>query len=154
MAKNILILYATNSGGTEFSSGIIEKTLKEAGNNVTVKKVSTSTPDEINNFDVVLFGSPSWDYKGKEGQVHQDYLPFMEKINGMTFKGKQFAVFGLGDTSYAYFTGAATHLEELVKTIEGEKVIDALRIDGFYFDQENNEKLVEQWAKNLSEKLG
>ncbi|MBI2611722.1 flavodoxin domain-containing protein [Candidatus Gottesmanbacteria bacterium] len=153
MAKKVLIIYATNSGGTQISSNIIETIFKQKGQDVILKKVSNINPEEFSSFDLIIFGSPSWDYQGKEGQLHQDYLPFLEKAKGKTFPDKKFAVFGLGDSSYTYFCGSATHLENLVKNLNGQKIGDTLRIDGFYFNQDENSKKVEEWATNLANQL-
>lgn len=151
---NILLIYATNSGGTFLSSGIISEVLKKHQHTVTVKNVRDAKPDDIANYDLIILGSPSWDYQGKEGQPHQDYLPFMEKAQGKSFPDKPFAIFGLGDSSFAYFTGAVDHLENFVKTIGGKLVIDSLRIDGFYFDQDKNSQIITDWAERVANTAG
>ncbi|MBI4067205.1 flavodoxin domain-containing protein [Candidatus Gottesmanbacteria bacterium] len=150
---NILLIYASNSGGTFLSSGIIVDVLKKHQHSVVVKNVREADPSEIGNYDLIILGSPSWDYQGKEGQPHQDYLPFLEKAKDKNFPGKPFAIYGLGDSSFAYFTGAVDHLENFVKNIGGKLITTSLRIDGFYFDQENNEKKVTDWAEDLATKI-
>jgi flavodoxin len=67
----------------------------------------------------------------------------------MTLPGKHFAIFGLGDSAYPQFTGAVNHLEEFVKKLGGKLVIESCRIDGFFFDQENNEKKLTDWSARL-----
>lgn len=152
MAKKVLLIYATNSGGTQFASKTIEDVLKQKDFTITIKKVNDASPTEF-EYDLIIFGSPSWDYKGKEGQLHQDYLPFIESLKEKTFPDKKFAVFGLGDSSYTYFCGSATYLENLVKSLNGQKTGDTLRIDGFYFNQYENSKRIEEWAESLANKL-
>ena len=143
-------MYATNSGGTFMASEMVQSTLSKHNHTVTVKQVHETMPDEFANYDLVVLGSPSWDYEGAEGQPHEDYRPFMEKATGKIFANKPFAIFGLGDRSYTIFTGAVNHLEEFVKKLQGKLVVESLRIDGFYFDQEKNVKLVEEWAEKLA----
>ena len=51
---------------------------------------------------------------------------------------------------YTHFTGAVTVLEKFVDTLGGKRITGSLRIDGFYFNQPENEKTVEKWAEKLS----
>lgn len=150
---NILLIFATNSGGTQIASGIVSEILKDHNHQITVKNVREADPSELANFDLVIFGSPTWDYNGQEGQVHVDYRPFMEKAKGLTLPNKKFAVYGLGDSTYTYFCGAVGHLENFIKNLGGQLITDSLKIDGFYFDQDKNSKIVSDWAENLAAKL-
>lgn len=152
---NVLILYATNSGGTQRASEIIAEVLTGAGMSVTRKKAQEAHPDEIVAYDLTVLASPSWDYQDKEkgrmeGQPHIEMRGFMEKAQGKTFPGHQFAIIGLGDTSYMYFTGAVGHLEKFVEQLGGNRVVDSLRVDGFYFDQDANEAKIRDWAVKLA----
>src|SRR3989337_3398772 len=96
----VFLVFATNSGGTQLASQIIEEALSKNNHQVTVKEVRDTKIDEFNTSDLVILASPSWDYEGLEGQPHPDYAPFMENAKGKRFAGKKFAVFGLGDSSY------------------------------------------------------
>ena len=149
----VLLVFATNSGGTQLASQIIAETLTKNNHQVTVKEVRESAPADFAAYDLIILASPSWDYEGLEGQPHPDYAPFMENAKGKRFAGKKFAVFGLGDSSYTYFCGAADELEKFVKELGGTLVIESLKIDGFYLDQENNSEKLRQWAQNLVQKI-
>jgi flavodoxin len=131
-------------------SQLVEQTLSEQGMQVTRKEVSQTNPDEFGNFDLVVLGSPSWDFEDKEGWPHEDYLPFMEQAKQKSFEGKKFAVFGLGDSSYTQFCGAVAHLEELVKAMKGALITESLKIDGFYFKQEENSEAAKTWAAGVA----
>ena len=143
---NILIVYATYSGGTQEASHIVEQTLKDKGNLVIVKTPSETTVDEVIKNDLVIFGSPSWDIDGKSGQTHEEFPPFLEKLKNTNLENKPFAVFGLGDKSYEHFCGAVDILEQFVKDKKGKLVVESLRINGFFFDQEANTKLLQEWS--------
>lgn len=130
-------------------SQIVEEVFTQNSHTVTRKEVSQTQPDELGNYDLVVLGSPSWDFEDKEGWPHEDYLPFMEQVKGKSFEGKKFAVFGLGDSSYTHFCGAVEHLENIVKEAKGTLVSDSLRIDGFYFNQEQNSEKTREWAKAI-----
>lgn len=150
----ILLIYATNSGGTYLASQIIEEVLTHHNHDVTGKNVREINPDELNDYQVIILGSPSWDYQGKQGQPHEDYLPLLEHIRGKAFPEKLFAIYGLGDSSYTYFCGAVNHLEEVVKQMQGKLLVPSLRVDGFYFAEAKNAQLIRDWAEHLANSVG
>jgi sulfite reductase (NADPH) flavoprotein alpha-component len=150
---NILLLFATNSGATALVTDLVNQSLTGAGHSVSVKNPQEASFEDIQASDVLILASPSWDFADKQGQPHQDYLGFFEKMEGKQTPGKKCAVVGLGDSSYSVFCGAADHLEEFVKKFQGELVVPTLRIDGFYFDQGKNEQLVKDWAQSLVSKI-
>lgn len=145
----VLLIYATNSGGTQMASQTVSDTLTKLGHTVAMKDVRDANPEELDSFEMILFASPSWDYEGKEGQPHEDYLPFIEKFKDNQLKDKQFAILGLGDSSYSHFCGAVDVLTEFVQKLGGKMKTESLKIDGFYFDQEKNTKLIQEWANKL-----
>lgn len=149
----ILILFATNSGGTEVVGKMIEEVLKSKGHEVFCQKVKDADVSSLSSYDLLVLGSPTWDYQTKEGQPHEDFFPFMEKAAGQNFIGKKFAVFGLGDTSYAHFCGAVPILEDFLKKNGGRLVLASLKIDQFFFQEEKNNQLVKEWAEKLAQSL-
>ena len=148
----ILLIYATNSGSTSLAGCIIRDVLAKKYN-VVVKKTVEVDPSELEKYGAIIFGSPSWDFEGKEGQPHQTMLVLMEKLKGTNFSGKPCAVYGCGDTSYTHFCGAVDELEKFVAAEGGKLVMDSLRIDGYYFDLQKNEERVGQWAGALVNSL-
>ncbi|OGG18790.1 hypothetical protein A3D78_02125 [Candidatus Gottesmanbacteria bacterium RIFCSPHIGHO2_02_FULL_39_14] len=149
----ILLVFATNSGGTQLASQIVAETLTKNNHQVTVKEVREVSPADFAAADLIILASPSWDYESLEGQPHPDYRPFMEGIKDQKFAGKKFAVIGLGDSSYTYFCGAVNVLEDFIKKIDGTLVTDSIKIDGFYLDQSTNSQKLDMWAQNLAEKI-
>lgn len=153
----ILVAYATNSSGTLTASKIVAEKLAERQHSVTHKDIREVEPQQLSEYDVIVFGSPSWDYKSPsgrlEGMPHEFFRTFIQKTHGLTFPGKKFAVFGLGDSAYINFCGAADRLESFVESLQGNLVLSSLRIDGFYFDQVNNEAKVASWAEELASVL-
>ncbi len=150
---NILLIYASNSGGTFLASQIVADTLKRHNHAITVKNVKEVNAADLSPYDLVILASPSWDYQGKEGQPHEDYREFMAKFSAKSLTAKSFAILGLGDSSYTYFCGAVGHLEEFVKNLGGKLIIEPLKIDGFYFDQDKNSKIISDWTDKLATKL-
>lgn len=147
---NILLVYATNSGTTQTVAAMIKDQLIAGGQTVTMKDVDEVTPDMFGQYDLVILGSPSWDYEGKEGQPHDHYLPLFDASNGKSFEGKKFAVFGLGDQSYTIFCGAVDHLEDYVKSIKGTLALPSLRIDNYYSTTDASNTAIGDWVKKLT----
>lgn len=127
--------------------------LTATGHTVTMKQVVETTPEDITAAPMVVFGSPSWDFDGKEGMPHEDYLPLMEKLKTVNAENKPFAVFGLGDSSYTHFCGAVDHFEELVKTMKGKLAVPSLRIDKFFSDQTKHMEAINAWTEGLAKAL-
>ncbi len=147
---NIGIFYATYSGGTQAASEFLSQTLQAMGHQVTVKMINEVTFEETLNFDLTIYSSPTWDFEGKEGQAHQDFIAFMEKSKGKSAAGKTFAVFGLGDSSYAHFCSAVNIIEDFVKAAGGTVKSPSLPIDGYLFDTEKNNGLLTEWIKKIT----
>lgn len=145
----ILIAYATYSGSTSQAAQIVTDTLTTSGHTATLKTIAEIAPDELSSYDIIVFGSPSWDYEGKDGYPHGDFMTFINKVGDSRLE-KKFAIFGLGDQSYQHFCGAVDILETFVTKIGGTLVQPSLRINGFYFDNEGNTQKIKEWAQKLS----
>jgi flavodoxin len=155
MKRNILIIYATNSGGTYIASRIIKRIL-EREHNVSLQRASETTPEKLSEFDIVILGSPSWTFGVKEGYPHESFIQLFHRIQDkkQTFNQKYFAVFSCGDSSYTYFGGAADYLKGFVlSTLKGKLLVEPLKIDRFYFNLEKNTALVERWSDKLLKAL-
>lgn len=146
---NILIAYATNSGSTYLVSQMIEEQLE--GHTVQLHDISTMHPDDFLAYDLIIFGSPSWDFEHKEGQPHYKFFQFFREFSDFrTLMGKKCAVFALGDKSYTYFCGAADELTKFVTEKQGELIVEPLKINRFYFsDTEQVKGAIQEWVKSL-----
>ena len=149
----MLLIYASYSSGTATASERVEKILLAKGIQVTRKLVSLVGVQEVDQFDCVIFASPSWMVNSKEGQPHEFYQKFFNNAASLSLAGKKVAVLGLGDTSYMTFCGAVDVLEAFVKEHHGTLIVPSLKVDGFYYDQQTNMKLVEDWANTLAAQL-
>lgn len=151
---NILLVHSTNSGTTQIVAQTITDALAAAGHSVSQKETLAVDPKEFMTYDLVVLGSPSWDYEGKEGQPHEHYLPLFEKSKGVTADGKSFAIFGLGDKSYTYFTGAVDVLEKYAADLKGKLIVPSLRIDTYYQNLPTNTVAIDKWIKILLGAIG
>lgn len=145
---NILILYATNSGGTEMAAQELSQKLA-SGHSVDLKRVLDTNPDEIKAHDLIVLGTPSWDFTDKEGQPHEDYFTFKKGLTSNPFEGKKIAVFGLGDSSYRVYNGGVDELDKWVAEWHGQKVVDSLKIDKFFFNQSEAMQSLDEWATKV-----
>lgn len=153
MNMKILAVYASYSGSTLMASQTVVDTLTAAGNTVVLKTAAEVAAEELTSSDLIILGSPSWDFDGKEGQPHEDFIKFMEAMKNVNLENKPFAVFGLGDSSYMHFCGAVDVLTEFVKTVKGRLVIEPLKIDGYFLDQQKNTQSLADWANKLSKSI-
>lgn len=145
-----MIVYATNSGGTYFAAQKVQEILQKKGYEVALVEAHEVTPETLSEFDLIVFGSNSWNYNNAEGQYHTHFFLLAEKLKNKKYPGKKFAVFALGDASYLQFAGAAQHLEKLVKSIGGTLVVPSLKINRFYADQEEKEQIIADWAVQIT----
>lgn len=146
----ILVTYATNSSSTKTVSNIISEILVKNTHTVTHKDIREIANEELPKYDLLIFGSPSWNYNKLEGQPHEFFTKFMTENADLHLPEKKFAIFGLGDTAYMNFCGAVIHLEEFVAKIGGVLMAPSLKIDGFYFHENENRDKVISWTQNLS----
>ncbi len=137
-----LLIYATYSGSTLEVSNYIASVFTQKGFEIKQKDAREVEPDEFNNYDLIILGSPTWG----EGDAHDLFKRLIEKFDNITLPGKHFAIFGLGDTNYAHFCGAAEQLEEFVKKLNGKLIIKTHKINNFYFNQQEEIPRVENWA--------
>lgn len=144
----MLIAYATNSSGTLVVAGLIKDLLTASNVDAVKKDIRSVKPEAISEFDLVILGSPSWNYNDKEGQPHEFFTKFFQQNDGKV-RFKNTAVFGLGDSAYIQFCGAVDYLESFVLQNNGKLTVPSLRIDGFFFNQKENEELIGEWVKNI-----
>lgn len=149
---NILIAYATNSGSTFLVAQHIQEALADA-HQVNILQISEITPGHIDQHDLVMFGSPSWDTGKKEGQPHADFFTFMETHSAVDLASKKCAVFGLGDKNYYYFCGAVDHLERFIQQKNGQLIHESLRVNQFYFQPESAQQSIKAWCEQLKLQL-
>lgn len=149
---NILIVYASNSGSTFQVAEIIEFELAKK-HHVVVQTAAQTLAEELHKYDLVILGSPSWSVEGNEGYPAEPMLALLRGAMNTKFVHKKFALFGCGDTSYTYFCGAVDWLEKFVDDVRGDRVVESLRVDGFYFDLKNAKRKAGEWARTLRKVL-
>lgn len=146
---NILLVYATYSSGTKQASQIVTDTLVAKDHTVTVKRAADTNIEDFGPYDLVILGSPSWLINNKDGMPHEEFVALIERSQGKLFENKKFAIFGLGDESYARFCGATDHLKNFVEQGKGTLVGEILRIDGYLFNEDHNSHVLQEWVEKI-----
>ncbi|MBI3963668.1 MAG: flavodoxin family protein, partial [Candidatus Kerfeldbacteria bacterium] len=144
----ILILYGTNSGGTFAASQEVRGVFEQGGHSVELLSAGTATPDHLAQYDLVVLASCTWEkftpeHKRLDGQLQEHFDAFIRRVSTRTFPGRRFSVMGFGDETYDKFCAAADHLEMFVQQIHGTKIGPTLRLGGYPFNVEGNQKIVQ-----------
>ncbi|MDY0362578.1 MAG: flavodoxin [Desulforegulaceae bacterium] len=140
-----LIVYGSTTGNTENAAEMIEKILSSKGLDVTLKDVSFITPKETIDYDFLIMGSSTWG--DDDIELQEDFATFYDDLDKAKISGKKVAVFGCGDSSYTFFCGAVDAIEDKVRELGGELVVDSLKIDG---DPDDAKKEIESWAAEIA----
>ncbi|OQY65119.1 hypothetical protein B6D29_04390 [Microgenomates bacterium UTCPR1] len=146
----IIIAYATYSGGTQAACEYLSQVLTSNGHQTTIKMISDTIFEDLLDYDLRIFASPTWDFEGKEGQPHQDFITWMENNKDKKLDGKPSVVLGLGDSSYAHFCGANSIIEEFIKSVGGSIKAPALEVDAYLFNMEENNKKISDWTNTFT----
>ena len=144
----VLILYGTYSGSTLVVAEEIKKKISERFPNVTLKDVTQASPSDLNNFDLIVLGSCTWERAAdkKDGQLHVGFEEFVDKSKNMDLSGKKFLVFGLGDAEYLHFCRAADYLASFVTTVKGDLLAEPLKLDRVYFNEHDAVMKTDEWV--------
>lgn len=130
--KNVGLIFGTDTGNTEEVGDKISAALAEQGVAVDMVNVTETSSAEIEAFDVVIMGIPTWDFGG----IQEDWENFEEDILATQLSGKTVALYGLGDQlGYgSYFVDAMGWLHERVLKA-GARVIGHWPVEGYDFDE-------------------
>lgn len=148
----ILIVYATYSGSTLLAAEEMARVLGKI-HEVKLINVMNVDPNELSPYDVIILGSCTWMHEKKDGQLHIGFIRFSEQLKGRSYPGKRFAVYGLGDSNFLHFCEATRYLDALVRSVQGTEVVNPLRINRFYFNEDENRKRIREWTEELNTKL-
>lgn len=125
----ILIAYATLSGNTQMVSEHLHEYLKNKGHDVTLMNQDDLDVSHMNEYELVFLSSSTWG----DGETNPTSDVYMQKLkdHAEPFGAVKFAVFGLGDSSYAHYCGVVDRFVELLKEKQKDPVIESFKIDGY-----------------------
>jgi flavodoxin I len=143
---NTIIAYNTITGNTEICVEWIRETLEGMGHSVDVQDVSDIFPIVLENYDLIILGSPTYGY----GNVTAQFELFLERLVSVNLSGKKAAVFALGDSELydEDYTTAAEILEDDLTATGAALIVESLRIDG---NPTGHEDQIRRWAKLIGD---
>ncbi|QNS01988.1 MAG: flavodoxin FldA [Buchnera aphidicola (Pentalonia nigronervosa)] len=127
--NKIGIFFGSDTGNTERIAKSIQNKI---GKDVSILyDISNSTRADIENFQFLIFGVPTWYY----GEVQCDWDDFLPILKKMTFLNKTIALFGCGDQEdYSeYFCDAMGVLYAILKK-NGAKIVGKWSTKGYNFE--------------------
>lgn len=117
----------------------------KAGVKTNIKDVTTAKLEDLTGMqDITLLGCPS--YGVDDIELQEDFAEYYDQMDGLDLSGRKYAVFAPGDSSHEHFCGAVGKLQDKVKELGGELVVEGLRIDGDPADFEDD---IIQWAESV-----
>jgi flavodoxin I len=128
-----IVVYGSFVGNTETMAGYIARGLKQAGVTALAKDVINTTLDELQQYDLLILGSPTYEPK----MIQDDMLPFYDRLQTLDLTGKLAAAFGPGDSAWPDFCTAAEMLEARLAARGAVIVAPLYMIDGIVEEKES-----------------
>ena len=142
---NILIVYGSTSGNTEWVAGQLEAQAKAAGHSVSKAKAADVSADGLcSGKDLVLFGCSTWG--DEEIELQEDFIPLYDNFDKIGASGVKTAVFGCGDEDYKYFCGAVDAITDKLSGLGSTVVGGKLKING---DPEESKASIQSWGDGV-----
>ncbi|MDR2354164.1 MAG: flavodoxin [Deltaproteobacteria bacterium] len=146
---NILIVYGSTTGNTEWVAAALETQLKAAGHQVDKVKAGDADASGLcANRDLVLFGCSTWG--DDEIELQEDFIPLFENFDKIGAAGIKTAVFGCGDEDYKYFCGAVDAITDKLNALGSKVVGSKLKINGDPGDSADD---IKSWGVSVLESL-
>lgn len=164
------LFFGSDTGNTEAVAHMIEKELGKQM--IAVQDIAKSSKEEIAEYDLLIFGIPTWYY----GEAQCDWDDFFPELEEIDFEGKVVAIFGCGDQEdYAeYFLDAMGMIRDIVEARgaivighwptasyhfeESKGMADTNHFVGLGIDEDRQPELtkerIEQWCAQLREEMG
>ena len=147
--KRSLIIYGSTTGNTEYVAGYIADFLLASGVEVETQDVAqTRVSDMTSAGGLVIMGCSTWGED--EIGLQEDFDSFHSQLADTDLSGKQFALFGCGDSGYRYFCGAVDLIEQTLKKNGAQLVQPSLKIDG---EPEASLGQIDIWLDELTSTL-
>ncbi len=147
----VMVYYATETGNSKALSLQVMKALKAAGYKVKNAAVNRLKAKDIKT-DTIAFFLCSTHGEGDPPEGAVNFFEDIKKETGETLKGLEYAVVGLGDSSYEIFCGFATDLDKELERLGGKKFQDNALFDVDYASHTG--KWITQSVETLDKHVG
>ncbi|WGE12825.1 flavodoxin FldA [Glaesserella parasuis] len=123
------LFYGSDTGNTENISKMIQKQL--GANLVDIRDIAKSTKEDIEAYDFLLIGIPTWYY----GESQADWDDFMPTLKEIDFTGKIVGIFGCGDQEdyVEYFCDAMGTVRDVIEP-NGGTIVGHWSTEGYTFE--------------------
>ena len=144
MKNDVIIIYGSSKGRTGRMADILREELEARSIPFVLKNVFEAAPAELTDHAFIVLGSSTYG----QGDLQRDFLEFERGMDDLDLTGIKAAVFGSGNSRYAYYAEAVDILEAKVK-IQGARLVHpSFRQDMMTGSPEDDE--VKRWAADLA----
>lgn len=147
MSIKVLIVFGSSKGRTGRIAEILSEALAEKGLTTVLKNVFEARPEELLDYRYIVLGSSTYG----QGDLQSDFLDFERGMDDLDLTGIKAAIFGSGNSRYAYYAEAVDILEAKVKIQGARLVLPSFRQDMMMESPEGEE--VFQWAGELADAI-
>ena len=153
IGEKTLILYGSETGNAHYVARNLEAELKQRGVRTKLMAMDNynmeDLPTEKNVYCVISTAGQGEFPNNAKHFMKELHDPLVLKGKGGVgvLKGVNFAVFGLGDSSYFYYNKAAEELDNRLQYLGGNRLLDMGK--GNDKDEDRYETAWEEWAPKL-----
>ncbi|MFT5904487.1 MAG: sulfite reductase (NADPH) flavoprotein alpha-component [Cryomorphaceae bacterium] len=145
-AKNITVLYGTESGNCEMLAEKISKAAKKKGHKAKLTNMSEISAKDLAGMDTLFVIISTWG-DGEPPETAETFYNELMK-GGIDLKGVDFSVCALGDTSYDKYCQTGIDIDNQLEKLGGKRIVDRVDCDVDFDDA------FATWEKNIWENLG
>ncbi|MDR1487221.1 MAG: flavodoxin [Deltaproteobacteria bacterium] len=143
---NVLIVYGSTTGNTEWVAGQLSEQIKAKGHTVESVKAGSISPSGLcAGKDLVLFGCSTWGQD--EIELQDDFIPLFEAFDSIGASGVKTAVFGCGDEDYTHFCGAVDAITDKLTALGSNVIGGKLKING---DPGDSAEAIKTWGQAVA----
>ena len=152
MKDEVLVVYASSKGRTARIAKLVVDALAAKGVPVVLKNAFEARPEELLGYRYVVLGCSTYG----QGDLQRDFVEFERGMDNLDLTGTKAAVFGSGNSRYAYFAEAVDILEAKLKILNARLLLPSFRQDMMMGTPEGEETLgwTSALARAVSEDFG
>ena len=130
LARSALVLYGTETGTSQDLAGELGRCLQRLRFEVNVHELDDTSYVKFTNFQIVVFAISTTGQGDFPSNSRKLWLSLLKKrLNANTLAGVQYALLGLGDSSYPKFNWAARKLDKRLKQLGAQGVVESCEAD-------------------------
>jgi sulfite reductase (NADPH) flavoprotein alpha-component len=130
MARTIPVLFGTETGNAEYCADMLVDALTDAGFQAEQIDMSDFNPSEIGSHRVVFIITSTYG-NGDPPANAEDLLAYLQG-DGLSLPGVNFAICGLGDSSFTYFAQCGKDFEEALLKCSATRMFERVDCDDDY----------------------